>query len=231
MKRKKRGCSDASPFFFWSLEDSSIRLRTGAARLAHLKALEMMLGHLLARYGGWGLFAISFLDSSFLAFPFVNDLLVIKLASLHPYKAIIYSLQCTVGSVLGAYIIYVITRQGRRLFAARSSPREKSHIWRWVERNDFLSILVASLLPPPMPFKIFAIIAGGLNMGSVRFLTALVIGRGLRFSFEAWLGVRYGAAAQAYLTRNFGWLAIVTVATVVIAAIIYRRFKQHPAQP
>jgi membrane protein YqaA with SNARE-associated domain len=199
--------------------------------LAHLKALETMLGHLLGRYGGWGLFAISFLDSSFLAFPFVNDLLVIKLASLHPYRAVFYSLQCTAGSVLGAYIIYEITRQGRRVLSHGSSSREKSHVWRWVERNDFVSILVASLLPPPTPFKIFAIIAGGIDMSVPRFVVALVIGRGIRFSFEAWLGVYYGAAAQAYLTKNFGWFALTMVVAVVVLAAIYRRLKHRPVHP
>jgi membrane protein YqaA with SNARE-associated domain len=199
--------------------------------LAQLKAFEAMLDHLLGHYGGWGLFAISFLDSSFLAFPFVNDVLVIKLASLHPYKAALYSLQCTVGSVLGAYVIYGITRQGRRLLASHSSSREKSHIWRWVEGNEFVSILVASLLPPPTPFKIFAIIAGGLNMSAVRFLVALMIGRGLRFSFEAWLGVYYGAAAQAYLARNYSWLSVATIVVAIVIAVIYRRFRAHPTVP
>jgi membrane protein YqaA with SNARE-associated domain len=196
--------------------------------LAHLKALEVMLGHFLGRYGGWGLFAISFLDSSFLAFPFVNDLLLIKLASIQPHKAIFYSLQCTLGSVLGAYIIFAITRQASRVLSRRPAQREKSYIRRWMERNDFLSVLLGSLLPPPTPFKIFAIIAGGLRMSTVRFLVALLIGRGVRFGFEAWLGVEYGAAAQAFLNKNFGWLCLAAAGVVVVGVVVYRRFKRPP---
>jgi membrane protein YqaA with SNARE-associated domain len=198
--------------------------------LAHLKALEAMLGHLLGRYGGWGLFGISFFDSSFLAFPFVNDLLLIKLASIKPHKAAVYALQCTAGSVLGAYIIFAITRQASRVLSRRSAPREKSYVRRWMERNDFLSVLLGSLLPPPTPFKIFAIIAGGLRMSVVRFLVALLIGRGLRFGFEAWLGVEYGAAAQAFLNRNFDWLCLILAGGIVVAVVVYRRFKRTPVK-
>jgi membrane protein YqaA with SNARE-associated domain len=193
--------------------------------LAHLKALEATLAHLLGRYGGWGLFGISFLDSSFLAFPFVNDLLLIKLASVEPDKAVLYSLQCTVGSVLGAYVIFAITLQASRVLSRRPAPREKSYVRRWMERNDFLSVLVGSLLPPPTPFKIFAIIAGSLRMSTLRFLVALLIGRGIRFGIEAWLGVEYGVAAQAFLIKNFLWLCLALVMILVVIVVVYRRFK------
>jgi membrane protein YqaA with SNARE-associated domain len=199
--------------------------------LAHLKALETMLGHFLGRYGGWGLFLISFLDSSFLAFPFINDLLLIKLATLNPRKAILYTLQCTAGSVLGAYLIYEITRRASRLLSRRPAPPKKSQIRSWMERNDFLSVLIGSLLPPPTPFKVFAIIAGGLQMGSVRFLTALVIGRTLRFGFEAWVGVVYGKTAQAFLKKNFGTVCLITVVALVVLAVVYRQLKRRSLKP
>ncbi|MGH9327825.1 MAG: YqaA family protein [Terriglobia bacterium] len=196
----------------------------------HLSIFVGHLGHLLSRYGGWGLFVISFLDSSFLAFPFINDLLLIKLSSVHPHKAILYTLQCMVGSVLGAYLIYWLTRQGSKFVFRRTQPSEKSRIRRWMERNDFLSILIASLLPPPAPFKIFAILAGGLRINALRFLAALVVGRGIRFGFESWLGVYYGAAAQQYLKKNFLTLCIIMVAVLVAGAILHR-FLKHRRSP
>jgi membrane protein YqaA with SNARE-associated domain len=229
--------------------------------LGHIKVLETALSHFLSLHGGWGLFVISFLDSSFLAFPFINDLLLIKLASLHPYKAAYYALQCTAGSVLGAFILYLIFFQGskvvsetlspqkkghirrwiernrivstllallRRFFSRKPLPQEKNRLQRWAERNDFLSILVASLLPPPLPFKVFAIMAGGLRMRMAAFLAALVIGRGLRFGVEAWLGVSYGAAAQAYLKRNLAWHSLIIVAIIILAVLAYRRLRPSP---
>lgn len=199
--------------------------------MAHLKALETTLGHTLGRYGGWGLFAISFLDSSFLAFPFINDLLLIKLTSVHPQRAILYTIQCTAGSVLGAYLIYEITRRASRLLSRRPAPQRKSHIRSWMERNDFLSVLVGSLLPPPTPFKVFAIIAGGLQMNAVRFSVALMIGRTIRFAVEAWLGADYGVTGQQFLTKHFGTICLITIVAVAASAAAYRRLRRPPVKP
>ena len=49
-----------------------------------LKSLSVKLGHVLVLYGGWGLFAMSFLDSSLIPFPVVNDLALIVMASQRP---------------------------------------------------------------------------------------------------------------------------------------------------
>lgn len=195
--------------------------------MSRLKIFISTLGYFFSQYGGWGLFAISFLDSSFLAFPVINDLLLIKLAASHPHKTVLYVLQCTSGSVLGACTLYFISHKGRRLFSRSTTQREKTLIRHWIERNDFLSIFVASLLPPPMPFKIFAIIAGGLQIDVTRFITALIIGRGLRFGFEGWLGAYYGAAAQQYLKNNLELLCIVVIVIAVAAAVIYRYLKRR----
>ncbi|MDE3178303.1 MAG: DedA family protein [Acidobacteriota bacterium] len=198
--------------------------------MSHLEILIRGLGHLLSHYGGWGLFAISFLDSSFLAFPFINDLLLIELASAQPHKAALFGAQCTAGSVLGALTIYYITRQGRNLFSRRTTKREKTRIRRWIEQNDFLAILTASLLPPPAPFKVFAIVAGALQINLVRFILALIVGRGIRFAFEAWLGAYYGISAQAYLRNNIGWVSLVIVAVVIAGAIIHRYYRRLAAK-
>jgi len=198
--------------------------------LSHLKGIVGILGSFLSHHGGWGLFFVSYLDSSFLAFPFINDLLLIKLSILHPAKALLYTLECTMGSVLGAYTIYYLSRAGSQRLSRNASPREKSRVRHWIERNDFLSLLIASLLPPPMPFKIFPVIAGGLRTNGPRFIVALLIGRGIRFAVESWLGVRYGAAAQLYVRDNIWWMSVIMVVAVAAAALIYRRLKGQSVQ-
>lgn len=199
--------------------------------MPHLEALISTLGHFLAHYGGWGLFAVSFLDSSFLAFPVINDLLLIGLSSAHPHKAIIYAFQATGGSVLGALTIYWITRKGKRLFSRGATKKEKTRIRHWIEQNDFVSILIASLLPPPAPFKVFAIMAGALQINAIRFTLALVVGRGIRFALESWLGVYYGSAAQSYLRKNVTWISLVVVGAIVVCALAYRYFRRAARRP
>lgn len=190
--------------------------------IGHIKTLITALGPVLSRYGVWGLFAISFLDSSFLAFPVINDLLLIKLSSVNPHFALLYAAISTLGSILGSYLLYAITRRGKKMMVREGTQRQKTQIRGWIERNDFVSILVGSLLPPPTPFKLFPIIAASLHVDVSRFLMALVIGRGLRFGVEAWLGARYGPQAASYLKGNIGWMSLAAVIAIIAATLIYR---------
>ena len=206
------------------------RFSMEATRLPQLKSIVGTLGHFLSHHGGWGLFLISYLDSSFLAFPFINDLLLIKLSSLHPALALLYAFECTAGSFLGAYTLYFLSCRGSRYFSRKTLPHEKSRLRSWYERNDFLALVLASLLPPPMPFKIFPIIAGGLRTNGPRFVVALLIGRGIRFAVESWLGVHYGAAAQIYLRDNIVSMSIVMIAVIIAIALIYRWLRRQSAQ-
>ena len=75
-----------------------------------LKSLSAKLGHVLVLYGGWGLFAMSFLDSSLIPFPVVNDLALIVMASKRPAWWPLYALASNHG--LGM----------RRLSALRNRP-------------------------------------------------------------------------------------------------------------
>ena len=88
--------------------------------------------------------------------------------------------------------------------SARLRRNAIAHAQRWLERNDFVAVLVASLLPPPAPLKVFILTAGLLRVNAVHFGLALLVGRGLRFAAEAWLGARYGVQAEDYLRHNLG---------------------------
>jgi membrane protein YqaA with SNARE-associated domain len=198
--------------------------------LAFLKSLFVKLGQMLALYGGWGLLGISFLDSSFVAFPSANDLLLIHLSSQHPKRALLYALASTVGSVLGAYVIYGLARGGAKFLWRRQPSAAMTRAHAWLERNEFVSILVMSLLPPPAPFKVFLITAGALRVNAARFGVALLVGRGLRFGSEALLGARYGAQAEAYLKEHFVWASLVAVGLVVAITVLHRRLARWPAE-
>ena len=186
---------------------------------------------MLALYGGLGLFGISFLDSSFVPLPSLNDLLLIHLSSQHPERAALYALASTTGSVAGAYLIYGLARGGARFVWRRRSSGSLARAHEWLERNEFASILIASMLPPPTPFKAFLLAAGVLRVNAVRFGVALLVGRGLRFGTEAYLGARFGVQAEAYLKENFVWASLLVVAVVVLGALVYRRVARRSAAP
>ena len=192
-----------------------------------LKSLTQKLGFWLVLYGGWGLFSLTFLDSSVLSFPGITDLLLIHLTSRQPDRALIYAAQATLGSVLGSYLLYAITSRGGGFLLRKLPPEKVQRARHWLERNDFISILVASLLPPPAPLKVFLITAGVLRVNPVRYGAALLVGRSLRYGVVAWLGARYGLQAETYLKHNITWFSLVIVAVVVVSTLVYRQFRRE----
>jgi membrane protein YqaA with SNARE-associated domain len=153
--------------------------------------------------GGPGLFIIAFLDSSFLSFPEVCDALIVLLTVQNPHRMVFYALITTLGSAAGCYALYSVGRKGgeaflRRRFKARHVERAMN-IFR---KYGMLAIIVPSLLPPPMPFKIFVLAAGVAGMRPLDFMIAVGIGRGIRYFGEGLLAVWYGERALAFLRDN-----------------------------
>jgi len=209
-----------------------------------MKAFAAKIEQLLATYGAWGILATSFLDSTFVPMPGFNDLLLLHLSSRRPALALVYAFQCTLGSLLGCYVVYGLGRGGGRLFRrtraakpgsegvaaapARPTAGKAGTAQRWLQRNDFVSVLVMSLLPPPAPFKVFVFTAGALRMNPLRFGTALLIGRGFRFVAEGLLGARYGAQAETYIQHHMGRVSLVLAVAVTLGTLIYRRLQKSP---
>ena len=106
--------------------------------------------------GGPGLFAIAFLDSSFLSFPEITDVLIIVLVAKHPERFLWYTALPTIGSIAGCYVLYALARRGGEAFL-RKRLRER-HVERALSvfrKYGLLAVAIPSILPPPVPFKIF----------------------------------------------------------------------------
>lgn len=158
--------------------------------------------------------------------PGVKDLLLIYLSAQHPGLAWLYALAVVAGTVLGSLFIYGIGRSGARLTGKKPSRENLSRAKRWLEQNDFVTVVVASLLPPPLPFKPFLFAAGVLRINLLRFAAALVVGGAIRFGAEAWFGVRFGVGGERYLKENIVWLSLAAVALIVALALVYRLFRR-----
>lgn len=187
-----------------------------------LHNLATKLEHTLLVYGGWGLVGIATLDSAGLSMPGVKDFLLIYLSSRDPGRAWLYALGCILGTVVGSFFIYFVGKTGARLLKRKPSDREMSRAKKWLVKNDFLTVLVASLLPPPLPFKPILLGSGALRINPARFAGALLLGGFLRFGLEAWVGVRYGIGGEDFLKRNLVWISLGFVTIVVVSTVLYR---------
>jgi membrane protein YqaA with SNARE-associated domain len=185
---------------------------------------------LVASTGGLGLFLVAFLDSSVLSFPVINDLLVISLSIQSPARMPYYAVMATLGSVAGCILLYFLARKGGEAMFHRHAGESALHIKEWIDRNGFLGMLVAALLPPPTPFKIFVIAAGVFEVPVRSFSLALLIARSVRYFGVGFLAVRYGPAATHYLQEHKLKTTLLTLG-VVLASYVLLRFVWRHAHP
>lgn len=178
--------------------------------------------------GGPGLFIIAFLDSSFLSFPEVCDALIVLLTVQHPERMVFYALVTTLGSVAGCYALFAVGRKGgeaflRRRFKARHVERAMDTF----RRYGLLAIIVPSLLPPPMPFKIFVLAAGVARMRPLDFLIAVGIGRGIRYFGEGVLALWYGERALSFLRDHAHTIGLWLGVGVLLGGLVWFLWKKR----
>ncbi len=172
--------------------------------------------------GGPGLFIIAFLDSSFLSLPEVCDLLIVWLTVRHKERMLFYALMCTLGSVGGCFALYTVGRRGGEAFLKKRF--KAGHIERAMtvfRRYGLLAVIVPSLLPPPMPFKIFVLAAGVAKVRPFDFLIAVSIGRGLRYFGEGFLALWYGEQAISFMRDNARIVGVALAILILVGAVVY----------
>ncbi len=177
--------------------------------------------------GAPGLFILAFLDSSVLALPEIVDILIVWMVIANPDRWLLYGGIATAGSVAGCYMLYALARRGGEAFL-RKRLRDH-HIDRAMgvfQRWGVLSLVVPSLMPPPVPFKPFILMAGVAGMPRARFLISVTAGRGLRYIGEALLALWYGQKALTYIHENVGWLSLSAAAAIAAGALIYYAYRK-----
>ncbi len=190
-----------------------------------IKSLSRLSDFLIA-FGPFGLFAVAVLDSSFVPLPSSADALMLLLTAAHPRWMVFYAIVATAGSTLGCWILYYASRRAGKRALARFSESKQKRVKELIDRYDVLSVLVASLLPPPFPFKLFVITAGVFRFSLTRFVVAIVVGRGFRFLLEGYFAIRYGAQAKVFLAKYYPWIGLglaVTIIAVLLTRSLWRR--------
>jgi membrane protein YqaA with SNARE-associated domain len=168
--------------------------------------------------GAPGLFLISFLDSSVLTFPVINDLLVIELSIQRPARMTLYASMAALGSVLGCVLLYFIARKGGEAFFRRKAGSRAEIIRGFLKRNGFGGMLVAALLPPPTPFKAFVLAAGVFEVPLASFASAIALARAFRYFGIGYLAMRYGSQTLPYVAEH---KTLVVGILVVLVAVSY----------
>ena len=159
--------------------------------------------------GAPGLFVVGVLDSSFLSIPEINDILVVWMVTRHKSRMVLYASAATLGSICGCLILYGIGRKGgSAVVTKRFGSARGERALAAIQRYGVMALIVPSILPPPLPFKIFVLLAGIVRIPMPRFVAAVGIGRGTRYFGEGLLALRYGDQTMTFIHQHSRTLAI-----------------------
>jgi membrane protein YqaA with SNARE-associated domain len=177
------------------------------------------LSQWLVSFGPFGLFAIAFLDSLLIPMPGGVDAVLLLLAAARPSWVLIYVAAATIGSTAGCVGLYKISQRAGHRALARFSESKQKRVKNLIDRYDVLSVLVASLLPPPFPFKLFVVSAGVFRLNLLRFTIAVAVGRIFRYSLEGYLAARYGDQAKEILSKYYPAIGIGLAVLIIIVFV------------
>ena len=168
-----------------------------------------------------GLALNSCVESFFLVPP--PDFLLIAMDLAKPKLALYYALICTLASAVGGIIGYYIGKFGGRpvfniLF------KNKQEKFDSVEKmyKEYGSFAVFFSAFTPIPYKIFTIASGILEMNFFKFFIASFLGRGARFFIVSVVLMFFGEAIKKYIELV---ILFVTVIIVIFCIIVYK--KRH----
>lgn len=185
-------------------------------------SLQSLLEWLKA-FGPLGLFGISLVDS-FIPLPGGPDVVMIGLSANTPALMPLYALAATGGSAIGCTLLYLIARRGGVAALKRVSAAKADRIENLLGRYDLIAVMVPAVLPPPFPFKPFVLCAGVFRLKTWRFISAIFIGRAVRFLIEGWLAIRFGEDAGRII-RQHGWKVLVAVAGLAACFLVVSFFR------
>jgi len=176
---------------------------------------------LLKTLGAWGVFALTAIDS--LAIPIPLDALMAGYVYGNPHRAWLYCLAGALGSSLGSLLPYGLGRAGGELFLLKRIDHARlQRIRDRFEKQEFLALMVPSMLPPPTPFKLFVFSAGVFEMRVRAFLLAIFTGRLLRFAILSVLTIKFGPQVVTQVKELVKHHPGVTILGVLVfAALIY----------
>ena len=165
---------------------------------------------------------LSFVESFILPFP-PPDVMLAPMAIARPSMAMRFATLTLLFSVFGGLIGYLI---GAFLFDLAEpliiewgyQDRFETVI-KWFGQWGFWAVLVAGF--SPVPYKIFTIAAGVLNLAIIPFLLASIIGRGLRFFLLAWCLARFGPSIEPKLIKYIEVIGWAVVVALLLAIVIY----------
>ena len=172
------------------------------------------------------LFGVAFIESSF--FPIPPDVLLIAMTMAQPKKWLRYAMICTVGSVCGAFLGYLIGWSlyesiGKLIVETYHLQDVMALVGRKYQENAFLTVFTAAFTP--IPYKVITIAAGLFKISLTTLAVASVIGRAGRFFLVAAALRLFGEKIEKSIEKYFDLFSLAFTALLILGFLALKAFS------
>jgi membrane protein YqaA with SNARE-associated domain len=155
----------------------------------------------LAKLGFWGVGAVALLDSSTIPVPM--DAILALYVWNDKSHFWFYCLLGALGSAVGGLLPYGLGRAGGELFLLKRVNRVRFEKMRArFENQEFLAMMIPSMLPPPTPWKACVFAAGVFEMRVLNFMASVFCGRMVRWLVLSLLVLKLGPGAVTIVEHH-----------------------------
>ncbi len=184
----------------------------------------------LIHIGGPGLILLGLADNSIIPLPGSVDVLTIYLAARHREPWIYYTIMATIGALIGGYLTYRMARKGgKEAVEKRFSQKKAKKVYAIFERWGFAAVAIPAVLPPPVPIVPMLLAAGAMQYPPKKFLGALAVGRGIRYTILGYLGWHYGRHILKFFNHYY-WPVLIALVAFSAVAGLYGFFEYKRRQ-
>jgi membrane protein YqaA with SNARE-associated domain len=180
----------------------------------------------LAKLGFWGAGAVALLDSSTIPVPM--DAILALYVWNDKAHFWLYCLLASIGSAIGGLLPYGLGRAGGELFLLKRVNRQRfENIRDRFERQEFLAMMIPSMMPPPTPWKAFVFAAGVFEMRIPAFLLAVFCGRMVRWLLLSLLVLKLGPGAVDLVAHHALTVILVIGGLALVGFFFWWRKKKR----
>jgi len=175
----------------------------------------------LFRIGYFGPLVMGILDSSFLIFPFGNDLVVVGMVARHHEGLPWYVLSAACGSTMGAFLLAFVSRKlGEEGIRRIAGDARYEKLKKRIGQRSGLAVAVAGLAPPPFPFTTVIAAVSAIGYPIWKTLVVNFLSRATRFVFLGILALKFGKQVLSIAKSTpFEWSMVAFVLLCLVASI------------
>jgi membrane protein YqaA with SNARE-associated domain len=179
------------------------------------------------RYAGrpvavWVLAAESFIESAILPIP-PPEILLMPMCALRPRRWVYFATISVLYSILGGVVGYFIgafffDAIGSKLIDAYHLQDSFLRVQEMFGKHEFLAVFTGAF--SPLPYKVFTITSGFLDMNLMMLISASIAGRGIRMFVVGYLSQRFGRPALRLIFKYFSWFSLLFVVFIVLLVLL-----------